>query len=98
MNIGWVTLLLFGCMFLLLLSGLPIAWVLGGTAIIFAFFLWGPESLPMGLFGVQAVMNYGILVCIPMFVFMGMMLSRSGIIDKFYTAMLNWLGFLPGAL
>ena len=85
-------------MLLLLLTGLPIAWILGGLGVLFALFLWGPESLPMATFGVKAVMGYGSLVCIPLFVFMGMMLHQSGIIDKFYAAMLNWLGFLPGSL
>lgn len=98
MEIGWITISLFGCMLLLLVTGLPIAWILGGLGVLFAFFLWGPESLPMALFGVKAVMGFGNLVCIPLFVFMGMMLYQSGIIDKFYTTMLNWVGFLPGSL
>ena len=98
MEIGWITILLFGCMLLLLLTGLPIAWILGGLGVLFALFLWGPESLPMALFGTRAVMGFGNLVCIPLFVFMGMMLHQSGVIDRFYTAMLNWLGFLPGSL
>ena len=85
-------------MLLLLLTGLPITFILGGFGIIVAFFLWGPESLTMVLFGVKSVMGFGVLVSIPLFVFMGMILSRSGIIDAFYTAMLNWLGFLPGSL
>ena len=85
-------------MLLLLLTGLPITFILGGFGIIVAFFLWGPESLTRVLFGVKSVMGFGVLVSIPLFVFMGMILSRSGIIDAFYTAMLNWLGFLPGSL
>ena len=98
MSIEWITILLFGGMLLLLLTGLPITFILGGFGIIVAFFLWGPESLTMVLFGVKSVMGFGVLVSIPLFVFMGMILSRSGIIDAFYTAMLNWLGFLPGSL
>ena len=98
MSIEWITVLLFGGMLLLLLTGLPITFILGGFGIVVAFFLWGPESLTMVLFGVRSVMGYGVLVSIPLFVFMGMILSRSGIIDAFYTAMLNWLGFLPGSL
>lgn len=98
MSMEWITVLLFGSMLLLLLTGFPVAWVLGGIGVTYAFLLWGPESLAMALFGVKAVMGYGTLVCIPLFVFMGMMLHQSGIIDKFYSAMLNWLGFLPGSL
>jgi len=98
LSIEWVTIILFGGMLLLLITGLPITFILGGFGIVVAFFLWGPESLTMVLFGVKSVMGFGVLVSIPLFVFMGMILSRSGIIDHFYTAMLNWLGFLPGSL
>lgn len=98
MSIEWVTVILFGGMLLLLLTGLPITFILGGFGIVVAFFLWGPESLTMVLFGVRSVMGFGVLVSIPLFVFMGMMLKQSGIIDQFYTTMLNWLGFLPGSL
>ncbi|MBA7486708.1 Sialic acid TRAP transporter permease protein SiaT [subsurface metagenome] len=99
MEIGWITILLFGSMLLLLLTGLPVVWSLGGIGTLFALFLWGPESLVMALFGVKQVMDYGnTMVCIPMFVFMGMMLHQSGVIDKFYEAALKWLDFLPGSL
>jgi len=99
MEIGWITLLLFGSMLFLLLIGFPVVWALGGTGTLFALFLWGPESLVMALFGVKQVIDYGrTMVCIPMFVFMGMMLHQSGVIDKFYAAALKWLDFLPGSL
>lgn len=98
MSIEWITLLLFGTMFVLMAAGLPIAWILGGSAVIFAFLLWGPQAISMGFFGVTQVMGFGVLVCVPLFVFMGMMLAQAGIVDRFYTAMLNWLGFLPGSL
>ena len=98
MSLEWITILLFGTMFLLLATGLPIAWVLGGAGIFLAYFLIGPESIVMGLFGVNAVTGYGVLVCVPMFVFMGLILSESGIIDNLFITLRNWLGFLPGSL
>lgn len=98
MSLEWITVLLFGTMFLLLATGLPIAWVLGGAGLFLAFFLMGPESAVMGLFGVNAVTGYGVLVCIPMFVFMGLILAESGIIDNLYATLNNWIGFLPGGL
>ena len=98
MTLGWITLLLFGTMFLLLATGLPIAWGLGGAGIFLALFLMGPEAAVMGLFGVNAVTGYGVLVCVPMFVFMGLILADSGIIDTLYATLNNWIGFLPGSL
>ncbi|GAI81169.1 unnamed protein product, partial [marine sediment metagenome] len=92
MSLEWITVLLFGTMFVLLAAGLPIAWVLGGGGIFLAFFLWGPESIAMALFGFNAVTSYGVLVCIPMFVFMGLILAESGIIDRLYVTLRNWIG------
>jgi len=98
MSIEWITALLFGTMLVLLLTGVPIVWLLGGLGLLFAFFLWGSGAASMALFGVNAVMGFGVMVCIPMFIFMGMVLSHSGLVDKFYDAALDWFGFLPGAL
>jgi len=97
-SIELITILLFGSMLALLVTGLPIAWILGGITVIFALTLWGTGTTSMAFFGVEAVMGYGVLVCVPMFIFMGMVLSQCGLVDKFYDSMLNWFGFLPGSL
>jgi len=97
-SIELITILLFGSMLALLLTGLPIAWILGGITVIFALTLWGAGTTSMAFFGGAAVMGYGVLVCVPMFIFMGMVLSQCGLVDKFYDSMLNWFGFLPGSL
>ena len=44
MDIGVISIFLFGSMFLLLASGLPVAFVLGGLATVFTAIFWGPES------------------------------------------------------
>jgi tripartite ATP-independent transporter DctM subunit len=98
MNIGWITLLFFGGMFLFLALGLPVAFGLGGVSLLLAFLLWGPESVSMGLFGAMAIVRYTLLVCIPMFIFMGMMLYHSGIADDLYTMFEHWLAAIPGSL
>jgi tripartite ATP-independent transporter DctM subunit len=98
MSIEWVTLLFFGGMMLILVSGLPVVFGLGGLSLVFALWLWGPEALGMSLFGAVAIVRYTLLVCIPLFVFMGMMLFRSGIADDMYTAFQHWLAPVPGSL
>jgi len=98
MSIGWITVLMFGGMFLLLFSGFPIAFGLGGLSLVLAFWLWGPETIGIALFGAMAIVRYSLLVCIPMFVFMGMMMYRSGIADDLYSMFEHWLAPIPGSL
>ncbi len=98
MGIEWITLLLFGSMLLLLLTGFPISYGLGAVALVFSLFLWGPESLLMGYMAAVSTVNYTVLVCIPMFVFMGMMLYYSGIADDLFNTFQYWLAPIPGGL
>lgn len=85
-------------MLLLLLTGFPISYGLGAIAMVFSLWLWGPESMYMGYLAAVGTVNYSVLVCIPMFVFMGMMLYYSGIADDLYDTFQNWLAPVPGGL
>ncbi|MCD4720703.1 MAG: TRAP transporter large permease subunit [Desulfobacula sp.] len=98
MGIELITLLLFGSMLLLLLTGFPISYGLGAIAMVFSLWLWGPQSLFMGYLAAVSTVNYTVLVCIPMFVFMGMMLYYSGIADDLFDTFQNWLAPVPGGL
>lgn len=98
MSVELITILLFGSMLLLLVTGFPIAFGLGSIAIAFSLWLWGPQSLFMSYLAAVSTVNYTVLVCIPMFVFMGMMLYFSGIADDLYTTFQYWLAPIPGGL
>lgn len=98
MSIEWISLLFFGGMLLILVTGLPIAFGLGGVSMVLALCLWGPEALAMSVLGAIGVAKFTLLVCIPMFVFMGMMMFYAGIADDLYTTLQNWLAPIPGAL
>lgn len=99
---------LFFAFFLFL--GVPIAWVLGGTAVIFAgigylsdIYLgtWtGLDFLTLGI-GVNRIfkiMDNWILVALPMFIFMGLMLDESGIARRMMSSMQELFGTLRGGL
>jgi len=98
MSIEWITVIFFGSMILILIAGLPIAFGLGGVSMLLALYLWGPEALAMSVFGAIGVCKFTLLVCIPMFVFMGMMMYYSGIADDLFATLQNWLAPIPGAL
>jgi len=97
-SIGAITAIIFGCMILGLSLGLPVAFVLGGVAIVFSFFLWGPASLLNVPLATVALMKTIVLVPIPLFVFMAILLERSGIIDDLYEMIYRWAGPVRGGL
>jgi tripartite ATP-independent transporter DctM subunit len=78
--------------------GLPVAFVLGGVAIVFSFFLWGPTSLLNVPLTTVDLMKTIVLVPIPLFVFMAVVLERSGIVDDLYEMMYRWAGPIRGGL
>lgn len=92
------TVLLFGCLVIFLVLGLPFALTLGGIATIGTILLWGPEALPMltaKAFGSASTFT---MVAGPLFVFMALMLQRSGIAEALYSAMHRFMGPVRGGL
>jgi len=98
MSIELITVLLFASLVVLLILGLPVAFCLGSLGIIFTIFLWGPQGLFNVGYRIISVMNYFTIVAMPLFIFMGMMLERSGIADDLYTMFYRWSGRLRGGL
>jgi tripartite ATP-independent transporter DctM subunit len=101
--VEWVALLLFLAVILLLLAGFPVAFSLGGTALIFALagvlgggfeaaFLSG---LPSRIFG---IMTNETLVAVPLFVFMGITLERARIAEDLLDTLSALFGSLRGGL
>jgi len=94
---------LFVCVFVLLLSGYPVAFTLAGTALLFAgignhlevFDTSFLEALPNRLFGIM--MNQ-VLLAVPLFVFMGVMLERSKIAENLLETMAQLFGSMRGGL
>jgi len=101
--VEWVALLLFVSVILVLLAGFPVAFTLGGTALIFAGVgvLTGDfnaallSGLPNRVFG---IMNNGTLVAVPLFVFMGVTLERARIAEDLLETLSGLFGSLRGGL
>jgi len=99
MDISTITFLLFACMIIGLISGLPIAFILGSIGVLFTIFLWGPYALgviPTLIFG-KAMMSFGLLA-IPLFILMGAALQESGMADRLFSAVHVWGGRINGGL
>ena len=98
MSVGFVSLLLFALLIVLLISGLPLAFIMGGLATIFSYFLLGPRSLAAIAGNAYGVMENFVIIAIPLFIFMGVILQRSGIAEDAYELMYKWLGGVRGGL
>jgi tripartite ATP-independent transporter DctM subunit len=87
----------------LLFAGYPVALTLGGASLAFAILGAAFEAMNFGFFGalpqrVYGVMTNDVLLAIPMFVFMGVMLERSGIAEDLLETMGRLFGTLRGGL
>ena len=98
LSVGMLTAVMFGVMLIVILTGLPLSFGLGGIAVIFIWTQWGSA----GLFSIASrtlgLMDSQSLVAVPMFVLMGCMLERSGIADALYDMMYKWVGSIAGGL
>lgn len=100
MSIELITILLFLGLFVLLVTGLPIAFCIGGLAIIFGYlFLWGDTACTLFSLNLIGYMTeYSPLLAIPLFIYMANMLQQSQVAENLYDMMYKWFGFLRGGL
>ena len=97
-EIGWLTLIMFGSLLLLLAAGLPLAFVTGGLACIFLFILGDARTLNIIPSRIFPLMTDYQLSAIPLFIFMAAMLERAGIIREMFDVIYKLLGGLKGGL
>lgn len=98
MSIELTALIMFVSLVVLLLTGLPLVFVLGGLAMVFSYFLWGPNSMLLVTLQGWRVMTTYSFVAIPLYIFMAVILQRSGVIEDLFTVMRMWFGPLRGGL
>ena len=95
---------------MLLFTGFPIAWVLGGVGVLFAGVgyysdiyldtMTGLDYMTLGMVvnRIYKIMDNWVLVALPMFIFMGLMLDKSGIAERMMYSMQNLFGKVRGGL
>ncbi len=98
MAIETLTWLMFGSLFLLLLTGYPLAFLVGGLAVGFIAWLWSPDALALVPQRIWNNMTQYLLAAIPLFIFMASMLEKSGLIEEIFDVAYKWLGRIPGGL
>ncbi len=93
-----IAILMFSSMMLLLLTGQRVFAAIGVVAAISAFFLWGTGGSEIPFTAAMKLMKWYPLLTLPLFIYMGYMLSESGIADDLYKMFHVWFGGLPGGL
>ncbi|NRA21711.1 MAG: TRAP transporter large permease subunit [Oceanospirillaceae bacterium] len=93
-----IPILMFPALFLLIFTGLPVAFSLIIVAVIGAFTVFGDLAI-LQLYGaVLSTSSNFILAAIPLFVFMGAILERTGIALRLFQGLQLWVGGAPGGL
>ena len=93
-----IAMLMFSSMMLLLMTGQRVFAAIGVVAAISAFFLWGTGGSEIPFTAAMKLMKWYPLLTLPLFIYMGYMLSESGIADDLYKMFHVWFGGLPGGL
>ena len=93
-----IAILMFSSMMLLLMTGQRVFAAIGVVAAISAFFLWGTGGSEIPFTAAMKLMKWYPLLTLPLFIYMGYMLSESGIADDLYKMFHVWFGGLPGGL
>ena len=99
MSYEMIALLMFASMMVLLFSGQRVFGAIGFVAVIAALALWGERGgFDLAFSQSIKLMRWYPLLTVPMFVFMGYILSESRIADDLYRMFHVWMGGLRGGL
>ena len=98
LSIEVLTLLFFGLLFVFIMLGVPLAFVLGGLSIVFLYFEQGPIAFYLIASKMWDLMETSSLIAIPLYVFMALLLERSGVAHDLYRMMHLWWGGVRGGL
>ena len=93
-----IALLMFASMMLMLITGQRVFAAIGAVAAIAALLLWGDGGGEMAFAAAMKLMKWYPLLTLPMFIYMGFVLSESGIADDLYKMFHVWFGPVRGGL
>ncbi len=98
MSYDLIALLMFSSMMVMLLTGQRVFGAIGFVAVAAALWLWGEGGSEMAFTSAMKLMKWYPLLTLPLFIYMGYMLSESGIADDLYRMFHVWFGPVRGGL
>ena len=93
-----IAVLMFSSMMLMLLTGQRVFGAIGFVAVVAALFLWGDGGSQLAFSAAMKLMKWYPLLTLPLFIYMGFMLSESKIADDLYQMFHVWMGPHNGGL
>lgn len=93
-----IALILFIAIFLCILFGYPVAITLGGLSVLVGYFTLGPDFFNFLPSRIMGVMSNTVLIAVPLFIFMGLMLEKSGLAESLLETMAMLFGKIRGGL
>ena len=94
----YLALAMFPALLLALFLGFPVAFSMMGIALFFGLVTFGDAVIFQFVQKVDAVASNFVLAAVPLFIFMGAMMERSGIAERLFEAIHLWTRRLPGGL
>jgi len=94
----YLSLFMFPALLFALFMGFPVAFSMMGVALLFGLITFGDAVIFQFVQKVNDVASNFVLAAVPLFVFMGAMLERSGIAERLFEAVHLWTRRLPGGL
>jgi len=98
MSYELIAILMFSSMMLMLLTGQRVFGAIGFVAVVGALLLWGTGGSELAFASAMKLMKWYPLLTLPLFIYMGYMLSESGIAGDLYRMFHVWFGGLRGGL
>ena len=98
MSYEMIALLMFSSMLVMLLTGQRVFGAIGFVAVVAALWLWGQGGSEMAFAQGIKLMKWYPMLTLPMFIYMGYMLSESRIADDLYQMFHVWFGPVRGGL
>ena len=94
----YIAILMFSTMMLLMMTGQRVFGVIGFVAVVASLALWGTGGESLGFSATIKLMKWYPLLTLPMFVFMGYVMSEARLADDLYRMFHVWMGPVPGGL
>jgi tripartite ATP-independent transporter DctM subunit len=92
-----IALILFILIFLFILSGMPVAIVLGGLSVLIGY-IFVPDFFDLLPMRIMGTMQNIVLIAVPLFIYMGLMLEKSGLAESMLQTMSGLFGRTRGGL
>lgn len=96
--IEYLPIILFAAIFLLMLLGYPVAFTLGGISVVVGILIFDIDFFYLLSLRIYGTMQNFVLLSVPLFVFMGIMLEKSGIAARLLETMALLFGRFKGGL